>query len=89
VKSAPRRAQRRDSNEREIVVALCDAGYLVSEGGWLCDLIAYDPNEDRTYLLEVKAPGGRLTPTQEGAIAKGWPIRVVRSVEEAFRACGG
>jgi hypothetical protein len=88
MRSAPRRAQRRDTNESAIVEALRDAGYLVSEGGWICDLIVYDPNADRTHLLEVKAPKGKLTPLQEGAIEQGWPIRVVRSVADAFDALG-
>lgn len=89
MRAHPRRASRRDSVEAPIVNALRDAGFLVSEGGWLCDLIVYDPNEDRTYYLEVKAAKGRLTPTQEGAIEKGWPIRVVRSVEDAFAVVNG
>ena len=89
MRAHPRRAAKRDSNESAIVEALRDAGYLVSEGGWICDLIVYDPNEDRTHLLEVKGPKGRLTPLQDKAIEQGWPIRVVRSVEEAFEAIGG
>ena len=89
MRAHPRRASKRDSNEREIVEALTKNGFLVSEGGWMCDLIVYDPNEDKTYLLEVKGPKGRLTPTQEGAIEKGWPIRVVRSVKEAFEVVNG
>ena len=86
MRGQPRRAQKRDQNESVIVEALRDAGFLVSEGGWICDLIVYDPNEDRTHLLEVKGPKGKLTPLQTGAIEQGWPIRVVRSVEEAFEA---
>jgi len=90
MRSAPRRAAKRDMNESAIVEALRDAGYLVSEGGWICDLIVYDPNNGgRLFLLEVKAPKGRLTPLQEGAIEQGWPIKVVRSVEDAFNALDG
>jgi len=89
VRAHPRRASRRDSNEAVIVDALRKAGFLVSEGGWLCDLIVYDANEDRTHYIEVKGARGRLTPTQEGAIEKGWPIRVVRSVEDAFAVVNG
>jgi hypothetical protein len=89
MRAHPRRASKRDSNETVIVEALRKAGFLVSEGGWLCDLIVYDCNEDRTHYIEVKNARGRLTPTQEGAIEKGWPIRVVRSVEEAFEVVNG
>ena len=86
MRGQPRRAQKRDSVEAPIVEALRNAGYLVSEGGWICDLIVYDRSEDRTHLLEVKGPKGKLTPLQEGAIEQGWPIRVVRSVEDALNA---
>ena len=90
----PRRDAKRDQNERSIVLALRDAGYLVAEGGWLADLIVYDPNggadkRGSLHLLEVKAAKGRLTPTQQEAINLGWPIRVVRSVAEAFDALNG
>ena len=85
----PRRSAKRDAGERAIVLALRDAGYLVTEGGWLADLIVYDANADRLYLFEVKAEKGKLTPSQDAAIKLGWPIRVVRSVEYAFNALAG
>lgn len=86
MRQAPRRAARRDIAEAPIVKALRDAGYLVTEAGWLADLLVYDPAKDRLTLLEVKAPKGKLTPTQESAIAQGWPVAIVRSVEDAFNA---
>ena len=71
----------------EDIEALRSAGYLVTEGGWLCDLVVYDRlSRGRIHLLEVKGPKGKLTPLQQGAIEQGWPIRVVRSVEDAFNA---
>lgn len=89
VRQHPKRASKRDSIEPSIVKALRDAGYLVTEGGWLCDLIVFDPvGAGRLHLLEVKSARGKLTPTQEGAIKQGWPVRVVRSVEQAFDALG-
>lgn len=86
MRAYPRRAAKRDSNEAPIVNALRDAGYLVTEAGWLCDLMCLDPASGRITLLEVKAAKGKLTPLQEDAIAMGWPIRIVRSVEDAFNA---
>ena len=81
------RAAKRDAVEPSIVKALRDAGYLVTEGGWLCDLIVFDPvGAGRIHLLEVKSAKGKLTPTQESAIAQGWPVAIVRSVEDAFNA---
>lgn len=84
------RAAKRDAVERPIILALRDAGYLVTEGGWLCDLVVFDPAapERGGRFLEVKSAKGKLTPTQESAIAMGWPVRVVRSVEQAFEALG-
>ena len=68
------------------MLALRDAGYLVGEGPWFCDLVAYDANADKVFFLEVKSARGKLTPSQDAAIKMGWPIRVVRSVEDAFDA---
>lgn len=86
MRAHPRRAAKRDSNEAPIVNALRDAGYLVTEAGWIADLLVWDANRERMFLLEVKAAKGKLTPLQEDAIAMGWPIRIVRSVEDAFNA---
>lgn len=88
MRAHPIRAAKRDSIEPSIVKALRDAGYLVTEGGWLCDLVVFDPAapERGGRFLEVKSARGKLTPTQESAIAQGWPVAIVRSVEDAFNA---
>ncbi|WP_053080453.1 VRR-NUC domain-containing protein [Methylobacterium variabile] len=53
------------------------------------DLIAYG-REGRTLLLEVKAPGGSLSPVQRRLIPdlreRGFPVAVVRGVAEAVAA---
>ena len=65
----PRRDAKRDHNEKAIVLALRDAGYLVGEGPWFCDLAVYDANADKVFFLEVKSAHGKLTPTQQAASA--------------------
>lgn len=84
------RAGRRDSVEASIVAALRARGYLVTQGGALCDLIVYAHNIGLGFLtlLEVKGPKGKLTAAQQKAIAAGWPIVIVRSVAEALDAVG-
>lgn len=42
----------------------------------------------RLVLLEVKTAKGKLTPDQELFDAVGWPVRVVRTVDEALQAVG-
>ena len=81
-----RRAAKRDTVEPAIVEALRDAGYLVTEAGWLCDLMVFDPNSGRVTLIEVKTGKAKLRPSQQAVIAQGWPVKVVRSVEGAFAA---
>lgn len=53
------------------------------------DLIAYG-REGRALLLEVKAPRGALSPVQRRLIPdlreRGFPVAVVRSVDEALAA---
>lgn len=81
-----RRAAKRDSNEREIIDALEAAGCKVEQlDKW--DLQVQRP-DGVLRMIEVKAPKGKLKPSQEKLIADGWDLRVVRSIEEAFEAVG-
>ncbi|MBE9242697.1 VRR-NUC domain-containing protein [Synechocystis salina] len=81
--------QKTDSNQAEIVQALRQVGCLIfdlsGQGGGVPDLIALTPKGE-TVLIEVKNPSGRdrLTRAQEKAIAMGWPIAIVRTVEDAL-----
>ena len=83
--SLNRFAKRRDTNEREIVVALRKAG---------CDVQRrddYDLNvvrSGREYRLEVKTPMGPLTKRQVAMLRRGEGIVIVRTVTEAFQAVG-
>lgn len=85
-----RRAAKVDSNHLEIVLALKQAGYLVSRVSdkALPDLWLTDPRAAHCgwLPLEVKRADGVLTPAQERwhENHRGTAVRVVRSVEEAL-----
>ena len=64
-----RYAKRRDKNEAAIVKALRDFGATVELIDTPCDLLVGYNN--KPYLVEVKTPGGRLTPRQK-KFAKEW-----------------
>jgi len=78
--------RKRDANEPQIVKALRKLGAQViriSEKGapdllvlWRGDL----------FVMEVKSRLGRTTLAQDATIDGGWPVFLVRSVEDALRA---
>lgn len=80
-----RRAKRRDGNEDEIVDALeaigCAIIYLDA-----FDLLVL--HRRRVVMLEIKNPDGRdkLTDSQQDLLDRGWPLKVVRTVDEALKA---
>ena len=78
------RAAKRDTQERVIVNALRDAGYLVWQLDHPADLLLQ--RDGRTWLLEVKTGKGRLTSRQKRVREMGWVIPVVRTVSEALEA---
>jgi len=78
---AGRRAAQRDQNERPIVELFRRAGWQV-ELTTTWDVTALAPSGD-VVLVEIKTPKGRLTASQKRLIDAGWPIHVVRSLEEA------
>lgn len=89
-----------DANQRDIAAALRKAGCFVemiqsaTGRAGTPDLLV--GNRGKTYLLEVKRPkakgqqAGELSPAQEAwhAAWRGWPVAVVRTVEEALKAVG-
>lgn len=84
-------AHKVDDNQGEIVQALRDVGAtvqsLASVGSGCPDLVCGFRGQN--YLLEVKAPKGRLT-VFEAAWHEEWSgaVSVVRSVDEALEAIG-
>jgi hypothetical protein len=56
---------RRDANEPEIVDALQELGYAVHRIGSPGDLLVWNHETRHWICLEVKVPGGRLTPKQK------------------------
>jgi len=84
-----RYAKKRDKNERLIISALTKAGctvWQVNSPG-LPDLHVKNPSGELVWL-EVKSKTGTLTDAQKRLKAEGLPFTVVRTVAEAFKACG-
>ena len=77
-----------DSNHAEVRDALVQMGYLVlslaAVGGGVPDLLVYQPSRKRFGLVEVKQRKGTLTPDQVKFQADGWPVTIVRSVDDAL-----
>ena len=85
--SIHRRAARRDDNEREILDALQRLGFRViqlSHPG-IPDLLVLNPRTAMLRLLEVKRPGGKLTPAQVRRSGC-WPVHIVHNPAEAIEA---
>jgi Holliday junction resolvase len=88
-------ASRTDANQRQIVAALRQAGFsvcLLSAAGHggvpgCPDLVC--GGRGTNWLIEVKAPGGKLTPDQVRWHAE-WrgQVAIVRSVDDALRVVG-
>ena len=83
----PKHAAKADRNQQEIVQALkrigCDVEYIRTPVDLLVGL------RNMNFLLEVKIPGGELTPEQKDFFAK-WRGQkaVVTNIHEAFKAVG-
>lgn len=79
------RAARLDGNHAEIVDALRRSGRLVLSlarmGEGVPDILTYRADEG-FRLHEIKMPKGKLRRQQEAFQAKGWPVDVIRSVED-------
>jgi len=84
-----KRAARVDRNHGEIVTAFEQAGAkvlsLAPMGAGVPDLLVEIRGE--LALVEVKSRRGKLSADQE-AFHQHWPVRVVRSVDEALAMMG-
>lgn len=56
---------RRDANEPEIVAELEKRGYITHRIGNPGDLLVWNHDTRHWVCLEVKVPGGRMTPKQK------------------------
>lgn len=90
-----RRAARTDQNHSEIVMALRRVGCRVLDlsrvGNGAPDLLVSLPQRGRTpelMLMEVKTARGKLNARQRSFEADGWPVFVVRSIEDALKLVG-
>jgi hypothetical protein len=79
------RACRVDANHAEIVDAYRARGYrvlsLARQGDGVPDLLVHR-NDVGFRLVEVKTLKGKLRRQQEAFQAKGWPVTVIRSVDD-------
>jgi hypothetical protein len=77
-----RYAKQRDTNEPEIVAAFEAAGWIVVKHV-AYDMDVFPPGELRSYPVEVKTKAGRVTESQNALMARGVPLLVVRSADQA------
>lgn len=84
-------ARKVDRGHGAIVKALRAAGCRVHDtsrvGDGFPDLVVYKVGHP-IRLLEVKEQGGVITQAQEAFMAEGWPVTIVRSIDEALVAVG-
>ena len=87
-----RRNPKRDQNEADIVNALARAGAFVSQlsGEGMPDLLVIF--RGNIYLVEVKAPKGKLTPAQieyhARALNEGVKVNIAHTPLEALQIIG-
>lgn len=81
-----RYANKRDEVEPSIIAALEALGCRVYRLDKPVDLLV--SHRGTIHLVEVKTRKGKLTADQQ-AFAQHWPIRVLRSVEDAVALAGG
>lgn len=88
------RAAKRDALEPAVIGAMRAAGWLVAQAvaplpfDLVCAMksLCLDCGDEWEYaLLEVKSKRGRLTNSQTKALAEGWPIHVIRSLDDLKR----
>ena len=86
-----------DDNQTAIVRGLrqayCNVLSLAAVGDGCPDLLVYSRSTGLLYLCEVKDgdkyPSQRkLTPDQVDFIDAGWPVHVVKNLDEALKAVG-
>jgi hypothetical protein len=83
--SLKRHNPKRDKNEREIVAALRLLGCKVMLLDQVDLLVLHN---EQLYLMEVKTAEGRMTKSQEALVKDGWPLYIVRTVDDALVALG-
>lgn len=77
---------RRDANEADIVQALNKCGRKCLRLDAF-DLLVLNPDKSLT-MLEIKTRTGVPTVLQQTILDQGWPLKMVRTVEETLKAVG-
>jgi hypothetical protein len=84
--SIRRHNAKRDGNEPGIIAALEAMGCIVHRMDTPVDLLVL--HRGTVHLVEVKAKRGTLTKDQRSFV-KGWPVTVLRSVDDAISFARG
>lgn len=82
-------ARRIDANQTRIVQALRQLGFSVldlSKVGGGCADLAVRHGDGPVWFIEVKNPDGRNRVSDgQAAFAEVWPVKIIRTVEEAVK----
>lgn len=77
-----------DTTHAEIRQTLRQLGWKVVDThalpGWI-DMVAWHPGRQVAAFIDAKSERGKPTESQQKLVDEGWPIRFIRSVEEAVR----
>lgn len=80
-------ARRTDSTHTEVIKTLRQCGWKVADTSRLpkfVDAVAYHPGRDSLRLVEIKSAKGKMTDAQDLFMALGFPVHVLRSVDDAL-----
>ncbi len=83
--SLKRYAARRDKTEPEIFRALRQVGADVLSLDKFDALILF---RGQLYMIDAKVAKGKATKRQADLVKRGWPLRFVRTPEEALKCIG-
>lgn len=79
------RARKVDRNHGEILRTLRECGWLVKDTHELRRWVdATVSRGGHVRLIEIKADGGMPTEAQLDLVDAGWPIRILRNVDDAI-----
>ena len=83
--SLGRYAKKRDRSEAAIIAALRKVGAQVIQCDRFDLLVIY---QGHVHMLEAKTGKEPLTASQQQLMDDGWPLHVVRDVDQALKAIG-
>lgn len=80
-----RRRAKVDSTHREVIDTLRQLGWDVEDTHTLPNFVdAVAMRGEQVRLIEIKGVKNRLQPSQKRLIDRGWPIVILRSMQDAI-----